>query len=200
MKRTSTVFSALFDARDFPDDAVGIFCETNGREAHRNAITNARYNANIVGYLRAYGTSFENIDLYSQLTRCTAYNGNGFHLRADNFVTKLPLFVTGRMASEGRFWIRGVVIRSADNGDNFSHDEEFLKHCLIHTALAHHNKCLSFTGSGGRSYRNELCLDEGTLASERLQSFGRLTLLDGSPRPRTHSYDSGSPFRQGRAK
>ncbi|WP_342373433.1 hypothetical protein PCC79_07455 [Propioniciclava soli] len=171
--KTSSVFSALFDTRKFPDDTTGIYCETNGREAHRKAITAAVYNPNIVGYLRAYGTSFENIDLYSQLTRCTAYNGNGFHLRSDNFATKLPLFVAGRMASEGRFWIRGVVNRCADNGDNFSHDLGFLKECLLYTALAYHNKCLSFTGSDKREYRNELCLDGDTAARRELDRLAK---------------------------
>lgn len=206
--QTSSVFSELFDTRSFPDDKPGIFCETNGREANRKAITQAKYSEDIVGYLRAYGTSFENIDLYSQLTRCTAYNGNGFHLRADNFLTKLPLFVTGRMASEGRFWIRGVVNRSADNGDNFSHDREFLKQCLIHTALAHHNKCLSFTGSDGRAYRNELCFDEGTLASKALAELrAEHSLTDAESALITqwetvHRYARAvkSPVRHGEAK
>lgn len=169
--RTNSVLSVLFDTRKFPDDEPGIYCETNGREAQRKAITEAIYNPNILGYLRAYGTSFENIDLYSQLTRATAYNGNGFHLRRDAYLSKLPLFAMARTPSEGRFWIRGVVNRNADNGDNFSHDDEFLKACLIFTALAYHNKCLSFTGSDGRDYRNELCLDDGTVATADLAAF-----------------------------
>ncbi|MEJ8563645.1 hypothetical protein POD19_00160 [Micrococcus sp. GPGPB33] len=170
VKTTSSVLSKLFDTRKFPDDETGIYCETNGRESDesRKAISTAVYNDNILGYLRAYGNSFENIDLYSQLTRCTAYNGNGFHLRRDNYLTKLPLFAMARIPSEGRYWIRGVVNRNADNGDNFSHDQDFLKACLIFTGLAYHNKCRSFTGSDGREYRNELCFDAGTQASRDL--------------------------------
>lgn len=171
VKTTSSVLSRLFDTRKFPDDEPGIFCETNGQEAHRKAITTAVYNDNIIGYLRAYGTSFENIDLYSQLTRCTAYNGNGFHLRRDTYMTKLPLFAVARTPSEGRFWIRGVVNRCADNSDNFSHDQDFVKACLIFTALAYHNKCRSFMGSDGRFYRNELCFDGDTQASTDLAGF-----------------------------
>src|SRR5699024_11591283 len=89
-------------------------------------------------------------------------------LRRDNYLTKLPLFAMARIPSEGRYWIRGVVNRNADNGDNFSHDKDFLKACLIFTGLAYHNKCLSFTGSDGREYRNELCFDTDTQASKDL--------------------------------
>lgn len=171
VKTTSSVVSRLFDTRKFADDEPGVHCETNGRETNRKALSPAVYNNNILGYLRAYGTSFENIDLYSQLTRSTAYNGNGFHLRRDTYLTKLPLFAMARIPSEGRYWIRGVVNRNADNGDNFSHDRDFLKACLIFTALAYHNKCLSFSGSDGREYRNELCFDQGTQASKDLAGF-----------------------------
>ncbi len=177
IKTTSSVVSKLFDTRKFPDDEEGIHCETNGRESEsgRKAIAPAVFNDNILGYLRAYGNSFENIDLYSQLTRCTAYNGNGFHLRRDNYMTKLPLFAMARIPSEGRFWIRGVVNRNADNGDNFSHDQDFLKACLIFTSLAYHNKCRSFTGSDGREYRNELCFDADTQASRDLATMALTT-------------------------
>ena len=105
----------------------------------------------------------------TQLTRCAAYNGHGFYLRRDTFLSKLPLFAVGRYPSVGRFWIRGVVSRCADNGDNFSGDQDFLKACLIYTALAYHNKCRSFTGSDRREYRNELCFgSDKTAASEEL--------------------------------
>lgn len=173
VRKTSSVLSRLFDTRKFAEDVSGIHCEMNGKESpqSRKFIAAAVYNDNMIGYLRAYGTSFENIDLYSQLTRCTAYNGNGFHLRRDTYLTKLPLFAMARFPSEGRYWIRGVVNRNADNGDNFSHDQEFLKACLIFTALAYHNKCLSFTGSDGRFYQNELCFDGDTIAASDLAGF-----------------------------
>ncbi len=171
VKSSRTFLSALYDTRTFPDDVEGILCETNGVEAFRRAADPPVYNANIVGYLVSKATSFENTDLMTQLTRCTAYNGMGFQLRSDNYLAKLPLFAVGRYPSEGRFWVRGVVNRCADNGDNFTHDDDFLKSCLIFTALAYHNKCRSFTGSDGREYRNELCFDEGTLATKDLADF-----------------------------
>ena len=43
--------------------------------------------------------------------------------------------------------------------------------CLIFTCLSRYNKCLSFVGSDGRTYLNELCFDDGTLASQDLSGF-----------------------------
>jgi hypothetical protein len=83
-------------------------------------------------------------------------------------LAKLPLFVTCRYPATKQWWERGVVNRCADNGDNFSQDAEFLKACLIYTSLSRHNKCLSFNGSDGVQYRNELCFDTGTVASAEL--------------------------------
>ena len=172
VKRIHKFLSNLYDTRTFPDDVPGsVICETNGQEANRRTLAEPIFNDNILGYLVAKASSFENTDLMTQLTRCTAYSGMGFHLRRDNYLTKLPLFAVGRHPSEGRFWVRGVVNRCADNGDNFSHDQDFIKACLIFTGLAYHNKCRSFLGSDGRSYRNELCFDDDTQASRDLAGF-----------------------------
>ena len=177
VKKTSRLLSTLYDSRKVPGDTQdGIVCEKNGAEARREASITPIWNSDIVGYLVAQAFSLENVDLMTLLTRCAVYNGHGFYLRRDNFLTKLPLFAVGRYPSEGRFWVRGVLNRCADGGDNFSGDRDFLKACLIFTALAYHNKGRSFTGSNGREYRNELCFDAGTAASEEL---AKLVLTDG---------------------
>ncbi|WP_448230961.1 hypothetical protein [Microbacterium lacticum] len=167
---TRALLSSLYDTRRLETDEPGIVCEPNGVETNRKTFsTAALWGPDIIGYLVADAAAFEQTDLRTVLTRVSLFSAtNGFALRSDNFLTKLPLFVTGRMASEGRYWIRGVVNRTADNGDNFSSDRRFLKECLIFTALAHHNKVRSFAGTDGRKYRNELCFDEGTLASGEL--------------------------------
>lgn len=171
LSKTYKLLSTLYDGRKMPTDKPGIVCGTDGYEAHRATRGNPVTGPDILGYMVAQKFSLENVDLATMLTRVAVYNGNGFYLRKDNYLSKLPLFAVGRMASEGRYWIRGVFNRNADNGDNFSHDREFLKACLIFTALAYHNKCLSFTGSDDRDYRNELCFDDGTAASEDLKTF-----------------------------
>lgn len=164
--------STLFDRTRAGDEERGIACAFNGHETDRKPLITLMTSPDIIGFLVAEKMSFDNTDLATILTRVGVYNGTGgFYLRRSNYLSKLPLFAVGRFPSEGRFWIRGVVNRCADNGDNFSQDRGFLKSCLIFTALAYHNKCRSFLGSDGRFYRNELCFDTDTQASKDLETF-----------------------------
>ncbi|MBA2952199.1 hypothetical protein GON03_19465 [Nocardioides sp. MAH-18] len=173
VRTTHKLLSSLYDTRSLPTDEPGIVCEPNGVETSRKRYAkSALWGPDIIGYLVADAAGFENTDLRTVLTRVSVFSAtNGFPLRSDNYQTKLPLFVVGRYPSEGRFWIRGVVNRSADNGDNFSSDPDFLKSCLIYTCLAYHNKCRSFLGSDGRDYRNELCFDGDTVAQKDLDNY-----------------------------
>ena len=52
-----------------------------------------------------------------------------------------------------------MVDTTSDGGDAYTKDSDFLKSCLLYTVLSNQNKCLSFLGSDGRMYQNELCLD-----------------------------------------
>ena len=67
-----------------------------------------------------------------------------------------------------------MIDTTSDGGNTYTKDKVFLKSCLIYTCLSNQNKCLSFTGSDGRYYRNELCLDTthgSTCASADLDKF-----------------------------
>ena len=50
-------------------------------------------------------------------------------------------------------------LEPSDGGDAYTKDPSFLKSCLIYTCLSNQNKCLTFDGSDGRHYQNELCFD-----------------------------------------
>ena len=63
------------------------------------------------------------------------------------------------MYPQDNWYEKEVFFNTSDGGDAYTKDEEFLKSCLIYTCLSNQNKCLSFTGSDGRYYRNELCFD-----------------------------------------
>lgn len=54
---------------------------------------------------------------------------------------------------------KDVYATTADGGDAYTKDANFLKACLIYTCLSNQNKCLTFDGSDGRHYQNELCFD-----------------------------------------
>ena len=105
------------------------------------------------------------------LTRCGLYKAHGFYLRSDNYLEKLPLFVAATFPYD-KWYKTDVYSKSYDGQGSYITDKEFLKRCLIYTALTPKNKCRSLIGSDKRFYRNELCFDkEDTLAYNSLQEF-----------------------------
>ena len=177
IKKVKYIYSQkYYDKRSFKDDKEnGIYCRFNGTERIKEDQVESKsakclYNPNILGYLITKSFYFDPQNQH--LTRCTAYDGHGTLLRKDVYLTKLPLWV----AKEYPFttWYeKGIYATTADGGTAYTHDTAFLQHCLLYTCLSNQNKCLSFTGSDGRYYRNELCLDTtngATQASSDLNS------------------------------
>jgi hypothetical protein len=82
----------------------------------------------------------------------------GFMVRSDNYLQKLPMWVS-KMYPQDAWYEKDVYNNTADGGDAYTKDKVFLKSCLIYTCLSNQNKCMSFSGSDGRYYRNELCFD-----------------------------------------
>lgn len=163
------LLSSLYDKRRDPADAEGIYCDYTGVESHGKGVRiKPLYNKNMIGYLVAQTFGFENPRLKTNLFRIPLYNGNGFYLRKDNYMTKLPLFVACKYPVEDEWFRNGVVCTTADMGVAYEKDKGLLKSCLVYTCLSYYNKCLSFDGSDGRHYQNELCFDADTLASRDL--------------------------------
>ena len=179
VKKVHHLLSELYDKRDDKSDMIdGVVCSLNGLEdKEKEARVIKKYNKNIIGYLVAQQYGFENPRLSTNLTRCAIYNGNGFFLRTDNFIEKLPLFVAGKMPLEKTWWLYGIVFKTSDNGDKYTKDINFLKSCFIFTCLSYFNKCRSFDGSDGRFYNNELCFDKNTLGSKKLKEY-KLTKIE----------------------
>jgi hypothetical protein len=130
-------------------------CEYNGYETKRRHNVYPIRNDNIIGCLRA---SSVNLDANSRnITRFALYDGNGFYLRTDKFINFLPLFCA-KMYPAKEWYQKDVYFTSADKGDLYQKDKDFLKSCLIYTCLSNQNKCLSIHASDKKYYRNELCL------------------------------------------
>lgn len=53
-----------------------------------------------------------------------------------------------------------------------------MQHCLLYTCLSNQNKCLSFTGSDKRYYRNELCFDDTNGTTQALKDLDQSNLSD----------------------
>ena len=185
IKRVYSMFSTrYYDKRSFTSDLPdGIALGGDGLEVAGNQKVRVvpKYNSNIIGYLVAQSSGFDNPDLNSSLGRCVKYNGNGFYLRSDDYLSKMPLFCASRYITYNRLWTeRARIMKSADGADRFNADvtsgklDQWLRKCLLFTCLEMQNHVRSFTGSDGRFYRNELCLDTtngDTLASSDLSKL-----------------------------
>ena len=181
--RVHSMFSSKFyDKRKHTGDVRGIIAEFDGRESFRNPSGIIPiYNDNIVGYLTVKGNNFDNPDSSVHLLRVGEYDGHGFYIRSDNYLEKLPMFCASRYITYNSEWTeRARIMKSADSADRFYSDvrsgklDQWLRKCLLFTCLEMQNHIRTFTGSDGRFYRNELCLDTtngDTLASVDLSKL-----------------------------
>lgn len=173
IKKAHILLSTQYDRRRFKNDCDnGIICEKNGTEfvkdGRKVAISKPIYNENIIGYMQTDSFSIDRKTV--KLVRCALYNGHGFYLRSDNFLQKLPLFVASVFPYD-KWYKTDVYSKSYDGNGKHLKDSEFLKKCLIYTSLTPKNKCMSFLGSDGRFYKNELCLADNTIAKKTLENY-----------------------------
>lgn len=158
LQKSHNTFLPFFDKRkDSKDISTEVYCERNGEQTSgRRCDGTSYYNDNIIAYLQVQGYSID--AKHVCLTRETTYNIRGFYLRKDTYLRACPLFVA-KLYGQDEWYERDVLFNTSDGGDAYTHDNDFLKSCLIYTCLSNQNKCLSFTGSDNRYYRNELCFD-----------------------------------------
>jgi hypothetical protein len=177
--------SAYFDKRRMADDKPGLIANLDGTERTSGTVqlTNPIYNDNAIGYLSIRGANFDNPDLNVSLVRVGRYDGGGFYLRNDVYLEKLPMFCASRYITYNREWTeRARIMKSGDGADRFNADvasgklDQWLRKCLLFTCVEMQNHMRTFTGSDGRFYRNELCMDTTngpTVASEDLKKLVR---------------------------
>ena len=160
IKMVHNTFVPFFDRREFIDDKkTNVWCKRDASFISGKQVdTKSIYNDNIIGVLGV--PSFSLDGLCRILLRQQYYrHGFTFYLRSDNYLEKLPLFVA-KSFSEDEWFEKGVYFTTSDGGDKYTKDDKFLKSCLIYTCLSNQNKCISFDGSDGRRYQNELCFDD----------------------------------------
>lgn len=186
VKKVKSIYSKIYyDKRSFPNDEkdTGILTVLDGLEAS-NSIKkriSSVLNENLLGYMVVDSSGFDNPDLHSSLLVAGRYNGNGFYLRKDNYLEKLPMFAASRYITYNREWTeRARIMKSADGAERFFRDvkngklTQYLLKCLLFSVLEMQNHMRSFNGSDGRYYRNELCFDTTngeTLASKDIQNL-----------------------------
>ncbi len=172
IQKTYRRFNEYNDKRKFENDERWICCESNWEESVKNYKKTPVFNTNIIAYLVVIWWSIE--AKHENLTRCiykTALDQSfGFYLRADNFVKKLPLFCA-KLYPQENWYERDVYFTTADRWENYIQDSDLLRSCLIFTCLTQRNKCLSFTWSDKRFYKNELCLSQNTFSDTELSKL-----------------------------
>lgn len=173
VKKVHHLLSKAYDKRVFEDDKYdGILCEANGLEFSNNGRQERcikLYNDNILAYISCSG--FDVDAKHSYIVRNNYFNSNGFCLRKDLYLNKIPLFCASISHEFFNWYEKGLICKTYDGNGSYIKDEQFLKKCFIYTCLSFRNKCRSLNGSDGRYYKNELCFDEGTLASEDLFKY-----------------------------
>ncbi len=182
--RIYSLYSQIYyDKRIFDNDIrEGVLIGLDGLEKYDGKVRNKPlYNKNVVGYLIANTSGFDNPDLNSGFLIGGRYDGNGFYVRKDNYLEKLPMFCASRYITYNREWTeRARIMKSADGADRYFKDvkngtlSQFLLKCLVFTCFEMQNHMRTFTGSDNRFYRNELCLDTTngeTIASKDLKNL-----------------------------
>ncbi|MBO6293046.1 MAG: hypothetical protein J6N51_12465 [Selenomonas sp.] len=171
IKRIYSIYSQKFYEKGSRTDDIqgGIFAEFDGTEADKNRASiriRPLTNDNIIAYLVVKGANFDNPDSCVHLLTVGAYDANGFYVRRDNFLEKLPMFCASRYITYNREWTeRARIMKSADGAEKYKKAlsngklEKWLLKSLLFTCLEMQNHMRTFTGSDGRFYKNELCLD-----------------------------------------
>ncbi len=171
IKKTYKTFEIFYDKRKDSKDIFNdsIYCDYSGYETKSKKLdAKTCYNSNIIACIDTPGFSLD--VKMNHFTRLITYRGRGFYLRSDNYITKLPLFCA-KLYPQENWYERDIYFTTADKGEEYIKDKDLLKSCLIYTCLCRQNKCISFNGSDGRFYRNELCFDVDTVASNDIKNF-----------------------------
>ena len=184
VRKIYTIYSKVYyDKRSFPTDKkTTVLMGLDGFEKKSGKFRNTPYySEDIIGYLVANTSGFDNPDLNSSLLVGGRYDSNGFYLRKDNFLEKLPMYAASRYITHNREWTeRARIMKSADGSKNFFSAVkrgkllQYLLKVLIFTIFESHNHIRTFEGSDGHFYRNELCLDTtngNTVASLAIKGF-----------------------------
>lgn len=158
VKKSHSTFEKVYDRRKFANETPnGLYCLGDGKEAIGKNCDGVSYlSSDIIAFAHINGYNLAPQNKY--LTRLPLYDNRSTVIRKDVYLRYLPLWCA-KMYPQENWYDKDVFATSYDGGDAYTKDENFLKSCLLYTCLSNQNKCLSFTGSDGRYYRNELCFD-----------------------------------------
>lgn len=178
VKKVKKNISTHNDLRTFIDDVeTDLVCNTDGSLITNYIYKKGRkpvYNKNIIGYISYINFNPDPKNFH--LVRINLWKGleqsYGFHLREDNFMKKIPIWVSKQPIL--KWYEKDVIFNSADKGESYQNDEEFLKQCLIYTCLTENNRCMTLE-KNDLIILNELCFDKNTISSKELKKYSLTT-------------------------
>jgi hypothetical protein len=168
IKKVYNSFNSFYGETSLKDGInLEYLCDNLGCITHKGSFP-SHYRKDILGYLRVQGFTFGTLTI--GLTRLKSYIRHGFYIRSDNYLFKLPLFCA-KLYPQKNWYERDIYFTTADGGDRYTKDADFLKQCFIFSCLSQRNHCLSFVSFDGRFYKNELCFDADTVANTKLKEY-----------------------------
>lgn len=150
----------------------------DGKEVPLKSYGKPVYNDNILAVIEAsgFGTTPQDI----RMTRIAIYHGRGSQVRTNNYAEQTALFVA-KQYPQKNWYERDIYYTTADKGDLYTEDTDFLRKATLWTCISQKNHCLSFDGSDGKFYSNEMCLDKNSLVRKELveqEKYGKLDRAD----------------------
>ena len=184
VKKIHSIYSKVYyDKRPIEDKyKYGILVGLDGLEKFDGKRRNTPVTKDdVIGYMVANTSGFDNPRLNSSLLIAGRYDGNGFYLRKDNYLEKLPMFAASRYPEYNSDWkVMSMVMKSADGKDKYYKNlssgklQQFLLKSLFFTCVCYQNHMRTFVGSDNKFYRNELCFDTtngDTIASRDIKNL-----------------------------
>ena len=174
-KKANQMSNKLLPSTSVFTGTKGLVGALDGTESNKKARGKALYNKDYFAYMRINGYGLNALN--KTLTVLMPYPAMGRYLDKQNYLQLLPLWAA-KMIPLTDWYEKDVYATTADGGTKYTKDKAFLQHCLLYTCLSNQNKCLSFTGSDKRYYRNELCFDDTNGATQALKDLDLSNLSD----------------------
>ncbi|WP_267248286.1 hypothetical protein [Streptococcus sp. Marseille-Q5986] len=180
IKKVYTTLSKLYSKKLPTDQKATTVVRYDGYETYLrdNKKFNPIYSKDILAHLEASGFGLTAQDV--RMTRISTYHGYGSQVRTNNYAEQTALFVA-KQYPQKNWYERDIYYTTADKGDLYTEDTDFLRKATLWTCISQKNHCLSFDGSDGKFYNNEMCLDENSLVRKELvqqEKYGKLDRAD----------------------
>lgn len=150
----------------------------DGKEVPLKSYGKPVYNDNILAVIEASGFGITPQDI--RMTRIAIYHGRGSQVRTTNYAEQTVLFVA-KQYPQKNWYEKDIYYTTADKGDLYKEDIDFLRKSTLWTCISHKNHCLSFIGSDNHFYNNEMCLDYNSLIRKEIvdnEKYGKLDKED----------------------